>query len=98
KATLGIDGLATKSDLLPQMPFPRRMYAGASLTFHEPIRVGDKLRRETELSDITLRSGSTGDLIFVVQRRRIYTERGLAITEDGHVVFREEVPAGAKSG
>ncbi len=98
KATLGLDGLPIQSDLLPQMPFPRRMYAGASLTFHEPIRVGDKLRRETELSDITLRSGSTGDLIFVVQRRRIYTERGLAITEDGHVVFREEVPAGAKSG
>lgn len=98
KATLGADGLPTSGGLLPQMPFPRRMYAGANLTFHEPIRVGDKLRRETELADISLRSGSTGNLIFVVQRRRIFTERGLAVVEEAHIVFREAVPAGAKSG
>jgi 3-methylfumaryl-CoA hydratase len=98
RATLGADGLPLSTGLLPRMPFPRRMYAGANLAFHAPIRVGDKLRRETELSDISLRSGSTGDLIFAVQTRRIHTERGLAVVEESHIVFREEVPAGAKSG
>ena len=39
------------------------MYAGATLTFHAPILVGDKLRRETEFSDVQLRKGSTGTLI-----------------------------------
>jgi 3-methylfumaryl-CoA hydratase len=95
---LGVDGLPTSSDLLPEMPFPRRMYAGASLTFHEPIRVGDPLRRETELTDISLRSGSTGRLIFVTQTRRIFAPTGLAIVEEMRSVFREAVPAGAASG
>jgi 3-methylfumaryl-CoA hydratase len=97
KSTLGADGLPTSTALMPPMPFPRRMYAGAKLTFHEPIRVGDRLRRETELADISLRTGGTGDLIFVVQRRSIFTERGLAIVEDAHIVFREEVRTGTAS-
>lgn len=94
KATLGADGLPTSSGLLPKMPFPRRMYAGAGLKFPGDIRVGDKLRRETELTDISLRSGGTGDLIFVTQTRRVFTPRGLAVVEEAHTVFRQEVAAG----
>ena len=95
KATLGTDGLPTTSDLLPKMPFPRRMFAGVEQTFHDPIRIGDALTRETELTDITARAGSTGTLIFTTVHRRISTPRGLAIAEVAHGVFREEAKAGA---
>jgi len=95
---LGEDGLPLERGTLPKMPLPRRMYAGATLTFHAPILVGDTLRRETEFSDVQLRKGSTGTLILATQTRRIYTPRGLAVTEDGHTVFREAVPTGAASG
>lgn len=98
KATLGADGLPTSGGVLPKMPFPRRMYAGRSFTLHDAIRVGDALKRETELTDISLRSGSTGPLIFTTQTRRIFTPRGLAIVEESRSVFREEVKAGEKSG
>ena len=74
------------------------MYAGAKLTFHAPILVGDTLRRETEFSDVQLRQGSTGALILGVQTRRFYTPRGLALTEEQQTVFREEVPPGQQSG
>jgi 3-methylfumaryl-CoA hydratase len=94
KAKLGADGLPVDSALLPPMPFPRRMYAGADLAFHEPIRVGDRLRRVSELTDISLREGSTGALIFVTQTRSIFMPRGLAVVDRWHTVFREEVPAG----
>jgi len=47
---------------------------------------------------VQLRQGSTGTLILATQTRRSYTPRGLAITEDGHSVFREAVPPGAQSG
>ena len=97
KATLGADGLPTSTGLLPPMPLPRRMYAGANLQFPGDIRVGDRLRRTTELTDMALRTGATGDLIFVTQTRRIFTPRGLAVVEEAHTVFRAEVPAGAKS-
>jgi 3-methylfumaryl-CoA hydratase len=97
-SSLGIDGLPLESGVLPAMPLPRRMYAGATLTFHAPILVGDTLRRETEFSDVQLRKGSTGTLIVATQTRRIFTPRGLALTEDTVSVFREAVPPGTQSG
>ena len=97
-ATLGQDGLPVTGGILPEMPLPRRMYAGATLTFHAPILVGDALRRETEFSDVQLREGGTGTLIIATQTRRIYTPRGLALTEDAVSVFREAVAPGASSG
>ncbi|MBN8874925.1 MAG: MaoC family dehydratase N-terminal domain-containing protein [Rhodospirillales bacterium] len=98
RASLGEDGLPVERGVLPRMPLPRRMYAGTSLTFHAPILVGDTLRRETEFSDVQMRSGSTGTLIIATQTRRIHTPRGLALTEDTISVFREAVPPGTKSG
>ncbi len=95
---LGEDGLPLERGVLPRMPLPRRMYAGATLTFRQPIHVGDWLRRETEFSDVQVRTGSTGTLIVATVTRRIYTPRGLALTEDSKSVFREAVPAGTKSG
>jgi 3-methylfumaryl-CoA hydratase len=98
RCELAEDGLPTGRGVLPKMPLPRRMYAGATLTFHAPILVGDKLRRETEFSDLQVRQGSTGTLILVTQTRRIYTPRGLALTDAQRGVFREAVPPGAQSG
>jgi 3-methylfumaryl-CoA hydratase len=97
-ASLAADGLPTGTGVLPKVPLPRRMYAGARITFHAPILVGDRLRRETELTDLQVREGSTGTLIVTTQTRRISTLRGLAITEDYDTVFREAVKPGTKSG
>jgi 3-methylfumaryl-CoA hydratase len=95
---LGADGLPLARGMLPAMPLPRRMYAGARLIFHAPILVGDKLTRETEFTDVQLREGSTGALILATQTRRFFTPRGLALTDEQHTVFREAVPQGAQSG
>ena len=98
RAQLGQDGAAAQAGVLPKIPMPRRMYAGSAFTFDGDIRVGDQLRRELEFTDIQLRRGSTGDLIVTTQTRRIFTPRGLALTEAANTVFREEVKAGQKSG
>ena len=95
---LGPDGTATGAGVLPPLPLPRRMYAGTRITFHAPMRVGDRLRRDTELTDLQVREGSTGTLIVTTQTRRTFSPRGLAMTEEGDTVFREEVKPGAKSG
>ena len=96
-AALGPDGTPSGSGVLPKLPLPRRMYAGTRLAFHAPLRVGDRLRREIELTDVRAREGSTGTLILTTQRRRIFTPRGLAITEEYDTVFREAVKPGARS-
>lgn len=98
RGALGDDGLPVTGAVLPEMPLPRRMYAGGKLTFHDPILVGDALRRETEFSDAQLREGATGTLIITTQTRRIFTPRGLALTETMISVFREAVAEGAQSG
>src|SRR5437667_3749613 len=43
------DGTALDAGVVPSMPLPRRMFAGERLRFHRPLRIGDELRRETEL-------------------------------------------------
>src|SRR5262249_56216371 len=98
RAQLGRDGAAAEGGVLPRIPMPRRMYAGSTFTFEGDIRVGDKVRRETEFTDIQLRQGSTGTLVVTTQTRRIFTPRGLALSEAASTVFREDVKAGAKSG
>jgi 3-methylfumaryl-CoA hydratase len=98
QSTLAADGLPTGTGVLPKVPLPRRMYAGARMTFYSPILVGDTLTRETELTDLAVREGGTGVLLITTQTRRISGPRGLAVTEEYDTVFREEVKAGAKSG
>lgn len=96
-SALAPDGLPVEAGVLPRMPLPRRMYAGSRITFHDDIRVGDTLRREIELLDIQLRGGSTGQLVFATQARRIYTPRGLAVNEEYDGAFREAVKPGEES-
>ena len=98
QSKLAADGLPTGTGVLPKVPLPRRMYAGNRVTFHAPILVGDALSRETELTDLQVREGSTGVLIVTTQTRRISTPRGLAVVEESDTVFREAVKPGAKSG
>ena len=98
QASLLADGLSAGSGVLPKMPLPRRMYAGCRMTFHDDIRVGESITRETTLTDLQMRQGSTGTLIFATQTRRISTPRGLALTEIYEGAFREAVKSGESSG
>ena len=88
------DGSPLDSGVVPPMPLPRRMFAGERLRFHQPIRIGDTLRRETELADLSLKTGGTGTLVFATTIQRIFTPNGLALEEERRTVFREEVKAG----
>ena len=63
------DGSPRDAGVVPAMPLPRRMFAGERMTFHRPIRIGDPLRRETELADIAIKAGGTGTLVFATVRQ-----------------------------
>jgi 3-methylfumaryl-CoA hydratase len=91
------DGTPLEAGVIPSMPLPRRMFAGERLRFHRPIRIGDAVRRETELSDISLKAGATGTLVFATVLSRIFTPHGLALEEERRTVFREEVREGARN-
>ncbi|HKK31565.1 MAG TPA: MaoC family dehydratase N-terminal domain-containing protein [Alphaproteobacteria bacterium] len=94
---LGPDGAPTSSGVIPAMPLPRRMFAGTTWTFHEPLRIGDECRRETELTDIQMKSGTTGTLVFATVASRIHGPNGLAVEEERGTAFREAVADGGQS-
>src|SRR5215831_18195160 len=91
------DGSPLDTGVIPPMPLPRRMFAGERFRFHRPLRIGDSVRRETELADIATKTGATGTLVFATMVQRIFTAEGLAIEEERRTVFREEVKAGERN-
>jgi 3-methylfumaryl-CoA hydratase len=91
------DGAPADSGVVPPMPFPRRMFAGDRFRFVAPIRIGETLRRETELADISAKPGGTGTLVFATVVNRIYGAGGLAVEEERRTVFREEVKPGERN-
>ncbi len=89
RSELGPDGHPARGGFLPPITLPRRMFAGARYRFHQPLRVGEAARRETEITDIAHKDGTSGELIFVKLKHMIHGENGLAIEEEHDVVYRD---------
>src|ERR1700752_716711 len=92
---LGPDGHPTRGGFLPPVPLPRRMWAGGELQFFDTLRVGDESTRKSRISDVTMKTGSTGSLCFVAVEHEVMTPRGLAVRERQDIVYREMSPAQA---
>ncbi|MGJ4915550.1 FAS1-like dehydratase domain-containing protein [Bradyrhizobium oligotrophicum] len=86
---LGPDGHPTRGGFLPPVPLPRRMWAGGEVQFIDPLRVGDVATRVSTITDVTLKSGSTGQLCFVSVEHVVSTSRGVAIRERQDIVYRD---------
>ncbi|MGJ4901264.1 FAS1-like dehydratase domain-containing protein [Bradyrhizobium sp. HKCCYLS2058] len=86
---LGPDGHPTRGGFLPPVPLPRRMWAGGEVQFIDPLRVGDVATRVSTITDVTLKSGSTGQLCFVSVEHVVSTPRGVAIRERQDIVYRD---------
>jgi 3-methylfumaryl-CoA hydratase len=86
---LGPDGHPTRGGFLPPVPLPRRMWAGGELEFFDALRVGDETTRTSRISDVTLKTGSTGTLCFVSVEHTVSSPRGRAIHEWQDIVYRE---------
>ena len=94
-AELGPDGHPARGGFLPPVPLPRRMWAGGELEILEALRVGDEVTRVSRISDITMKTGSTGVLCFVSVDHTVTTPRGIAIRERQDIVYRDVSPAPA---
>ena len=86
---LGPDGHPTRGGFLPPVPLPRRMWAGGEIEFLEALRVGDESTRTSRISDVTMKTGSTGALCFVSVEHIVTTPRGIAIRERQDIVYRD---------
>ncbi|MFZ5557155.1 MAG: FAS1-like dehydratase domain-containing protein [Pseudomonadota bacterium] len=97
RSALGSDGHPRRGGFMPPVELPRRMWAGGRLSLHEPLRVGDGVRRVSEIADIQAKQGKSGALVFVTVVHRLYAAGRLAIEEEHDVVYREEARGGVAS-
>ena len=89
QAALDTDGHPQRGGFLPPIPYPRRMFAGARIQVHQPLRVGVPARREGVIRDVVLKSGKTGALAFVTVAFRYVQEGVVCLEEEQDIVYRE---------
>ncbi len=88
QSDLDHSGHARKGGFLPPVPLERRMWAGGRIRFLAPLRVGDAIRRRSEIADVTAREGNSGPLVFVRVKHAISGPAGVAIEEEHDIVYR----------
>jgi 3-methylfumaryl-CoA hydratase len=88
QAELGPDGAEARGEFLPPVELPRRMWAGGSFVFHQPLRLGERIRRVSTIRTITRKTGRQGPLVFVTLGHEIAGESGLAADEEHIIVYR----------
>ena len=92
---IGADGHAKRGGFLPPVPLPRRMWAGGRLQFERPLQVGDEIERRSTITQVDAKHGRSGALVFVTVRHEIADARGVALTEEHDIVYREHPQPGA---
>ncbi|HLR81863.1 MAG TPA: MaoC family dehydratase N-terminal domain-containing protein [Paenalcaligenes sp.] len=85
----GPDGHPARGGFLPPVPLPRRMWASSELSFHEPIAIGDTLKRTSTIESVDHKQGRSGDLVFVTVNHQVHRGHTLCIDEKHHIVYRE---------
>ncbi len=89
QSKLGIDGHPQRGGFIPPIPYPRRMFAGARIRFHQPLLIGQPARREGIIRNISQKTGRTGPLAFVTVGYQIFQNEMLCIEEEQDIVYRE---------
>lgn len=96
QSELGPDGHPRRGGFLPPVALPRRMFAGGRMTFHSSLVLGEKAERVSTITAISRKTGSSGELVFVTVRHEIFGQRGLAITEEQDIVYRDVTAPGSQ--
>jgi len=86
---LGPDGHPKRGGFLPPVPLPSRMWAGGELTFHQPLRTGDRVTRHSRIENVTLKQGRSGPLVFVTIEHQCSVDGQLAVFERQDIVYKQ---------
>lgn len=93
---IGPDGHPKRGGFLPPVPLPRRMWAGGRLAYGDrTIRVGEAVRRSSEIAKVDVKQGRSGTLVFVLVKHHIEGAGGGVIDEEHDIVYREAPQPGA---
>ncbi|RDJ99333.1 FAS1-like dehydratase domain-containing protein [Paraburkholderia lacunae] len=93
---VGPDGHPRRGGFLPPVPLPRRMWAGGRLTFHAPLKVGERAKRTSTIANIDDKTGRAGRLVFVTVQHAIEANGELKLEEEHDIVYRDAPQEGAR--
>ncbi|MFE3215796.1 hypothetical protein [Streptomyces antimycoticus] len=85
---LGADGHLRNGHLLPPIPHRQRMIAGGRCEIAEPLHLGEPAERISTLGTVTAKHGSTGELLFVTERRALRQRGRTCLVEEQDIVYR----------
>ena len=94
QSDIDVDGHPHRGGFLPPIDLPRRMWAGGRLTFEADIPVGASITRRSTIADVTAKTGSTGNMVFVTVHHEIVADGVIAVREEQDIVFREAPKTG----
>jgi 3-methylfumaryl-CoA hydratase len=93
KSEVGPDGHPLQGTFLPPIPDRRRMFAGGHLIQHAPFRVGQEVTRVSTVTNVAVKQGSTGEMMFVTVRDMFTAGGVLLAVEDKNIMYRSGDPA-----
>jgi len=88
QSEIASDGHARRGGFVPPIALPRRMFAGARLTFDGELRIGEPARRTSTITGLDVKQGRTGELIFLRIRNEMVGAHG-SIVEEQDIVYRD---------
>ncbi|MBY9067253.1 MaoC family dehydratase N-terminal domain-containing protein [Hyphomonas sp. WL0036] len=83
----GPDGHARRGKFLPDIPLPRRMWAGSRIEFFAPAKIGGELTKVSTIAKISGKTGRTGDMAFVTVRHAWSRGGASLMEEEQDIVF-----------
>lgn len=90
QSALDTDGHPKRGGFLPPITLPRRMFAGARMTMHTPLRLGIPAVRTGTIVKVEEKDGRSGRLAFVTVAYRFEQDGELCIEEEQDIVYREQ--------
>lgn len=82
-SALADDGHPRRGGFLPQLAFSRRMWAGGALAFEGRLKIGETLRRRSEILAVDEKKGAGGPMVFVSVAHEVEGAMGrIAETQD----------------
>jgi 3-methylfumaryl-CoA hydratase len=88
----GADGHPADAPFLPPIPGRRRMFAGGRLRLDAPIPLGAELSSRAAVSDVTVKTGRSGEMAFVTVRTELHADGAPVGVEEQDIVYRSEPP------
>ncbi|MEM7438880.1 MAG: acyl dehydratase [Pseudomonadota bacterium] len=93
QSALGRDGHPRVGEFIPDLGFPRRMWAGGELWFDAPMALGREADKTSRVEKIDQKSGNSGNFALVTLAHEITQSGEICLRETQSLIYRPDAAA-----